>query len=634
MNIEKLVKINTYLVSGLIYILVFPYISVIYKLSFLFLFIVALYRDFFRDLYIPRIFLNISAIILIIFMAIRVNINDLITPVVETLLLLLSLKLLEDKKFRDYMQIYLLITLIFSGYSILSISMVFLIYLILFIFLLNFSIILLTYYNENNMLYLTKKQLQTIMTKSVIIPVLSIPLTAVLFLFLPRTNYPLLNIMPGQSKGKTGFSDNVSLGDVSSIQENNQTVFRVSMEKVIGEVYFRGITFNMFDGKSWKNTVPENIKSKKTFPPAKTISYTVYLEPTYDIYLFTVDIPYKVDLGQNRFNYYPYFHKDLTVTTSVPITQKIKYDGVSLLTDRYDDDTPVGYFLLLPPNLSQNVINYAKKFKDSDDYKTANNILKELSKIEYSLTDLPTGENQLEKFLFVKRKGNCEYFATAMAVMLRINNIPSRVVGGYKTSIYNDVGKYYLVKEKDAHMWIEAYINGKWVRFDPTPPIRNQIIQTIERPSKLKLLYDTVNYYYNVFILNYDFSKQMALYKTVGSKVSSLKNLNIDKKQLITYTLYLIFLFAILSGILMLYGYLRKSYEEKLIKLLIKKLKKLGIEKKESEGLEEVVMRIDNENLRNKILELVKDIEKYIYGKRKMDRETFKHLKKELNGII
>ncbi|MCX7760967.1 MAG: DUF3488 and transglutaminase-like domain-containing protein [Hydrogenothermaceae bacterium] len=634
MNIEKLVKINTYLVSGLIYVLVFPHISVIYKLSFLFLFIVTLYRDFFRDLYIPRIFLNIAAVILIVFMAVRTNINDIVTPVLETLLLLLSLKLLEYKKFRDYMQIYLLITLIFAGYSILSISMVFLIYLILFIFLLNFSIILLTYYNEDNRVQLTKKQLQTIITKSVVIPVLSIPLTALLFLFLPRTNYPLLNIMPGQSKGKTGFSDNVSLGEVSSIQENNQTVFRVSMEKIGGEVYFRGITFNMFDGKSWKNTIPENIKSKKTFPPAKTVSYTVYLEPTYDTYLFTVDVPYRVDLGQNRLNYYPYFHRDLTVTTSLPITQKIKYDGVSILTDRYEDDTPVGYFLLLPPDLSKNVLNYAKKFKDSDDYKTADNIVKELFKLEYSLADLPTGENQLEKFLFVKKRGNCEYFATAMAVMLRINNIPSRVVGGYKTSTYNDVGKYYLVKEKDAHLWVEAYINGKWVRFDPTPPIRTQVIQTIERPSKLKLLYDTINYYYNVFILNYDFSKQMALYKTVGSKISSIRKIDIDKQKITIYLIYIVVILTVVSVLALIYRYMTESYEKRLVRLLIKQLKKAGVEKRDNEGFEESVMKIEDLYQRDRFLKVVRDVESYIYGKRKMDKVEFEKLKKELSGII
>ncbi|MEZ0323313.1 MAG: transglutaminase-like domain-containing protein, partial [Hydrogenothermaceae bacterium] len=253
---------------------------------------------------------------------------------------------------------------------------------------------------------------------------------------------------------------------------------------------------------------------------------------------------------------------------------------------------------------------------------------------DYSLTDLPVGENQLEKFLFVKKKGNCEYFATAMAIILRINNIPSRVVGGYKTSTYNDIGKYYLVKEKDAHLWVEAYINGRWIRFDPTPPIRNQILQTIERPSKIKLFYDTINYYYNIFILNYDFSKQMTLYKTVSSKVSLLKNIDIDKKRLIIYILYLIFVFISVLLVVMLYRYSRESYEKKLVRLLIKKLKKLGINKAENEGLEEFIMKIDNENLRNKVLKLVKDIEKYMYGKRKMDKETFKHLKRELNGII
>ena len=83
----------------------------------------------------------------------------------------------------------------------------------------------------------------------------------------------------------------------------------------------------------------------------------------------------------------------------------------------------------------------------------------------------------LAYFLFERKQGHCEYFASAMAVMLRTLRIPSRVVNGFRTGEFNDVTSQYLVRASNAHSWVEAYFPGYgWISFDPTPaaPARGQ----------------------------------------------------------------------------------------------------------------------------------------------------------------
>jgi len=93
---------------------------------------------------------------------------------------------------------------------------------------------------------------------------------------------------------------------------------------------------------------------------------------------------------------------------------------------------------------------------------------------QYSLSKIapPGNLEPMEDFLFRRRLGHCEYFASAMALMCQTLDIPARVVTGFRGGEYNEVGQYYLVVESDAHAWVEIYVPGEdWVLFDPTPPI-------------------------------------------------------------------------------------------------------------------------------------------------------------------
>lgn len=80
------------------------------------------------------------------------------------------------------------------------------------------------------------------------------------------------------------------------------------------------------------------------------------------------------------------------------------------------------------------------------------------------------GITPLDEFLFETRRGHCEYFASALAVMLRTQGIPSRLVTGFSSGTYNPLTGYYEVRALDGHAWVEAWFDDKgWVMFEPTP---------------------------------------------------------------------------------------------------------------------------------------------------------------------
>jgi hypothetical protein len=112
-------------------------------------------------------------------------------------------------------------------------------------------------------------------------------------------------------------------------------------------------------------------------------------------------------------------------------------------------------------------------------------------------------------FLFVRRRGHCEYFSSAMAIMLRTVGIPSRVVNGFAGGEFNDITSQYVIRASDAHSWVEAYIPGEgWLAFDPTP---GDSVQTHSDWSRLMLYMDAMSSFWREWIVNYDLAHQLRL---------------------------------------------------------------------------------------------------------------------------
>src|ERR1700723_2756445 len=125
----------------------------------------------------------------------------------------------------------------------------------------------------------------------------------------------------------------------------------------------------------------------------------------------------------------------------------------------------------------------------------------------------------LANFLFERKQGHCEYFASSMAVMLRTLGIPSRVVNGFRSDEFNDVTGNYVVRAKDAHAWVEAYFPGYgWMKFDPTPP---GVAGVPQGWGRVMLYLDAASSFWREWVISYDSSHQSVLGRSVLSGTRS-----------------------------------------------------------------------------------------------------------------
>ncbi|MDH3743912.1 MAG: DUF3488 and transglutaminase-like domain-containing protein [Acidobacteriota bacterium] len=124
-----------------------------------------------------------------------------------------------------------------------------------------------------------------------------------------------------------------------------------------------------------------------------------------------------------------------------------------------------------------------------------------------------SGEAPIERFLFESRRGYCEYFATSMILMLRSQGIPARLVAGFVGAERNSIEDYFIVRESNAHAWVEADVPGRgWTLLDPTPGVRGEVSTRSKGMSLLSQAYDYLVFRWDRYVLTYGFSDQVGLF--------------------------------------------------------------------------------------------------------------------------
>jgi len=152
----------------------------------------------------------------------------------------------------------------------------------------------------------------------------------------------------------------------------------------------------------------------------------------------------------------------------------------------------------------------------------------------YSRTNLPTGADALERFLFDTKSGHCEFFASGFALLARGAGLPARLVGGYYGGEYNELGGYYRVSEERAHVWVEIWINGAgWLRYDPSSLAVNADTALGEPRQRslamrLRLLLDSLDHSWNSAIIAYDFERQLQMASSAHSRLQTLRLRNLN----------------------------------------------------------------------------------------------------------
>ena len=379
---------------------------------------------------------------------------------------------------------------------------------------------------------------------------LSVALGAMLFgglffFFFPRFSAGYFARLALQPALMSGFTDDVELGQIGEIKKSSAVVLRVKTGQLLraGRLRWRGIALTQFDGKRWftpeqpREALPVDadgwIRAPKLPQGLRAHSvplhYTVLLEPVATdavfapAYVLSLRGTFSGDAGAaaTRRNY---LLLDRTSSLFNPFHNysAMRYEGFSLLPEvappllreapaEYPGEVREAYLQLpaLDPRISELARQITEPAETPYDQAAAiEAYLQTRYTYTLTLTGKP-GDDALARFLFVTRAGHCEYFASAMTVLLRTRGIPARLVNGFLPGEYNDIGKDYIVRASDAHTWVEVYFPGYgWLTFDPTPPAPEAEKNLLGR---LGAYWDWFQLTWNEWIINYDFTHQVTL---------------------------------------------------------------------------------------------------------------------------
>jgi transglutaminase-like putative cysteine protease len=596
------------------------------------LFILSLFLKI-KERQFPSIIVNLLAILFVLIFMLSVNLENFLPSSLTTIMLLLCIKLLEKPTLRNVFQVYLLALLLYAGLTYFYTHFSFFILFVCNLLYFPIALFIHLYLQEGGITKVTFSELKSSILTMGVILFATLLISILFFIFFPRLNQPLFQIGVGEKKAKTGFTEAIRLGEVSQIQESSAKVLRLELSEAVSpsELYFRVIVYDYFDGRSWKRRFNPPLRKEVSVVKGPKISGTVYLEIPQGDFLPVVEAPASV-----RGNMPIIAFSDYTYQTGLGAVTPIKYNLVFSLTKEKPalerDFSPYLQF----PELSQRIKDIAESLKGETPYQTALNIYKYLSSppFSYSMKDLPISSSPLEDFLFKTKKGNCEYFAGAMAVLLRLNGIPARVVGGYRGAIYQRVGNYYVVEERFAHAWVEAYIDGKWLLFDPTPQRGARPFEESSFLKRLSLILDLINYQYTKLILDYDLGKQkklISLAKEIFAKEKLRGIPQVSPKSLLEPLLG-VWLLLIVVGVLILAILIKlipiyfKPKEKRLLYEFLTVLKKASYERGKNQGLSEFVEALPEKDFKDLAREFVKTYQSCYYKDKDFTKEDLERL--------
>ncbi|MHA7878473.1 MAG: transglutaminase family protein [Saccharospirillum sp.] len=305
----------------------------------------------------------------------------------------------------------------------------------------------------------------------------AIPIMLVGFLFFPRIP-PLWSIPNDERGARTGMTDEVTPGSVSALAMDRSPAFRVAFDGDLpprGQWYWRGTTLDQFNGTSWRASYRQENRSQ--WPRGRLpepgqgphYDYSVVMQASQQHWLYFLDWPVRIDADDGR------VLPDGRAATRNTLTQAMRYQARSQPAVLWPDE-PGGQMLALPDGTNQRLADWAQQARREagSDRAFMDGLMQHIRTQPFFYTLRPPlypGNQGLAEFWFEGRRGFCTHYASAMAFMARAVGIPARLVGGYLGGLYNDNGGFIQVRQMEAHVWVEVWLDGRWERYDPTAAV-------------------------------------------------------------------------------------------------------------------------------------------------------------------
>ncbi|TMP95287.1 MAG: DUF3488 domain-containing protein, partial [Verrucomicrobia bacterium] len=376
------------------------------------------------------------------------------------------------------------------------------------------------------------------------------PLVVLLFLLFPRINTGFRFEILGAGSAASGFSDRLSPGSIASLANSSEIAFRGEFPdgktRPPGPMYWRGLVMWHCEGMEWRAPyAPASIShSARQSPSGKTMRQWITIAPHRAHWMFALDRPFQAPPGATlaRGDY-------LWSVQSIRKARRYEVISSPEVTGKELQPHERKEALELPASISPTARELAQSWvaQNSNPRATVNNALQffRTQGFRYSLSPGEYKKNDLDQFLFHRRVGFCEHYAASFATLMRLAGIPARVVVGYLGGEYNDLGRFFLVRQADTHAWCEVWLpDSGWTRVDPTSVVapgragldlntflarriasgemetgRSAFVTQLTGSAiftNLRLTWETLNYEWDTRILGFDADVQESLLASVG----------------------------------------------------------------------------------------------------------------------
>ncbi len=303
----------------------------------------------------------------------------------------------------------------------------------------------------------------------------SVPIMLVLFLLFPRVQGPLWGLPQINYSAKTGLSESMAPGDVSSLSLSDAVAFRVLFEQMPekpSQFYWRGPVLWNYDGRTWRAGLNLTAREPAVARLGPVLKYTVTMEPHDRYWMFAIDLPLTIPQGAYLTTDYQLFSRRIS-------RERLRYDMDSSPQYRVgveESSATRRFAQRLPPGAAPRARELAAQWRaqggsDRDIVARALAHFRE-NPFMYTLEPPLLDGDAVDQFLFETRSGFCEHYASAFTVLMRAAGLPARVVTGYLGGELNPVDGYLVVRQSDAHAWSEVWLPDEgWIRVDPTAAV-------------------------------------------------------------------------------------------------------------------------------------------------------------------
>jgi transglutaminase-like putative cysteine protease len=481
----------------------------------------------------------------------------------------------------------------------------------------------------------------------------ALPLTVILFYLFPRIEGNLWGWTQNKA-GQAGFSDQMSPGGVARIVESDEIAFRV---RFAGEIpppdqrYWRGLTFLRFDGRTWHKAMRRPVRNISVAGDGP-IAYTISLEPHEEHWLFALDMPVQApDDG--------YYMNDYTLASRDPVRNRINYTVRSVLNARTSGNFPswFKYPLELPESGNPRARELAERFRaeaetDREVVARAMDFLRE-NEFFYTLEPPRLGANAVDDFLFDTRRGYCEHYASAFAFLMRAAGVPARVVGGYLGGEINPYAEYMIVRQSDAHAWVEVHLpETGWTRVDPTSAVApERVLEGVQQAlspedlarllslpnlgpltdmlRSLDLGWDAINAYWLLWVMSYTAEDQAGLLEWLGIDTADwLWTLKVGLLLMVSVAALL----AAFAGIAVLRRERAAEPARRAYDRFCRKMARAGVAREAAEGPRDFAQRAAaaRPDLAETVDAVINDYVQLRYGRPNGDKALLKGLEREV----